>query len=495
MVARGQRAVLYVPIVAGDQVVGFLCAIERRHSRRFTKADEALRCALAAEAAWRSRAPVPSTGSIPRTASSASARGRGGDRVERRSAYHAVDYRRTARADPGRRLVGCLRLPRRRRRARGDRLLPGLRGAERLRLAGPALQRGVVARGPRHGAPAPAAARYYDYSRLSFEDFVAMAAWGEKATLSVPLVYGDEVFGVLDVAESRYPRRFTADEVRLAEAIGAQAAVAIHNARAFDEAERRNADLATLLGVAATLSSAVDRAACWRPSPGTFARLWARPAPRSTSTTPRGAPSSWSPPTRRHAASTPRLVRHLPAARRPAARRAASTTAEWSAVQPATPSARRSRGGLRAAATPASSGCRWSTRTRCSVCSGEPRRRPTASYSQRRDRPGDGIAAQAAAALQNARAYERLEQERAALRRPEPAPVGLRRAVGPDARPALRGAADRPARPRPARDPRVQSVGDLPLRSRRGSSSAWSRRSAARPRSTSTTPRRRSPHA
>ncbi len=51
MVARGQRAVLYVPIVAGDQVVGFLCAIERRHSRRFTNADEALAAQLAAEAA------------------------------------------------------------------------------------------------------------------------------------------------------------------------------------------------------------------------------------------------------------------------------------------------------------------------------------------------------------------------------------------------------------------------------------------------------------
>ena len=125
--------------------------------------------------------------------------------------------------------------------------------------------------------------KYYDYSRLSFEDFAVMAAWGEKATLSVPLIYGDEVFGVLDVAESRYPRRFTADEVRLAEAIGAQAAVAIHNARAFDEAERRNADLATLLGVAATLSRGRPRHRARRPSPGTCARPWARRAPRSTS--------------------------------------------------------------------------------------------------------------------------------------------------------------------------------------------------------------------
>ena len=75
--------------------------------------------------------------------------------------------------------------------------------------------------------------RYYDYARLSFEDFASMAAWGEKATLSVPLVCGGEVLGVLDVAESRYPRRFTPAEIRLAEAIGTQAALAIRNAEGF----------------------------------------------------------------------------------------------------------------------------------------------------------------------------------------------------------------------------------------------------------------------
>jgi len=73
-----------------------------------------------------------------------------------------------------------------------------------------------------------------------------MAVWGEQATLTVPLICGDEVLGVLDVAESRYPRRFTADEVRLAEAIGAQAAVAIHNARAYERLETERVALARL---------------------------------------------------------------------------------------------------------------------------------------------------------------------------------------------------------------------------------------------------------
>ena len=98
-------------------------------------------------------------------------------------------------------------------------------------------------------------------------------------------------------------------------------------------------------------------------------------------------------------------------------------------------------------------------------------------------------------ALQNARAYERLETRARRARPAQPATVRLRRALGPDARPARRGPADRSARPGPARGPRVQPVGDLPLRRRRTSSSGRSRPSAARPRSTNTTPPPRSPPA
>ncbi|HMK93640.1 MAG TPA: GAF domain-containing protein, partial [Thermoleophilia bacterium] len=51
MAARRLRAVLYVPIVDSDEVVGFLCAVETRHARRFTHADEAFAERLAAEVA------------------------------------------------------------------------------------------------------------------------------------------------------------------------------------------------------------------------------------------------------------------------------------------------------------------------------------------------------------------------------------------------------------------------------------------------------------
>ena len=114
-----------------------------------------------------------------------------------------------------------------------------------------------------------------------------MAAWGEKATLSVPLVYGDEVLGVLDVAESRYPRRFTADEIRLAESRSATRRLLPSTTRGCSKRpQRRNAELATLLGRGgdAELDGRPARRSR-RPSHGICARPCTRPAPRSTTTT------------------------------------------------------------------------------------------------------------------------------------------------------------------------------------------------------------------
>ncbi len=243
-----------------------------------------------------------------------------------------------------------------------------------------------------------------------------MAAWGEKATLSVPLVCGDEVFGVLDVAESRYPRRFTADEVRLAEAIGTQAALAIRNARAFDEAERRNADLATLLGVAATLTSAVDRGSVLaaiarhlREALGsTSAEVYQYDtARRSLELVARdsGAPGDAECTGISMLSDDPLLAACIDE-RRVVAVQAGEPDRT---AQPAGGPARRCAGselwvplvyqdevlGLLAS------------------CDAAPDRR----YSQEEIGLATAIAAQAAAALQSARAYERLEQERAALTR------------------------------------------------------------------------------
>jgi len=106
--------------------------------------------------------------------------------------------------------------------------------------------------------------KYYDYASLSPDDLEQMREWGEKATLSVPLVFQDEVVGLIDVAESRYPRTFTDAEIRLVTAIAAQAAAAIYHARLFTESRRRNEELAAMLGAAQTLTSAGDLEAVLR---------------------------------------------------------------------------------------------------------------------------------------------------------------------------------------------------------------------------------------
>jgi len=57
--------------------------------------------------------------------------------------------------------------------------------------------------------------------------------WQEQSALMVPLVVGDAVVGVLQIGETAYPRRFTAQEVGLCVALGEQAAAAIHNAQLY----------------------------------------------------------------------------------------------------------------------------------------------------------------------------------------------------------------------------------------------------------------------
>ncbi len=260
MVARGQRAVMYVPIVAADEVVGFLCAVESRHSRRFTKADDSFATRLAGEAgvAVASARVVDQlhaqnqelrllleTGAA--IASSVDLRATLSTIAERLAQTLGVawsnvyDYH----ADSDElEVIAYYQVPG----------VPSDSDWLERRFTAADWPEGLAA--VRSRTPQ---VKYYDYSTLSFDDFAQMAPWGEKATLSLPLVYGGTVLGVLDVAESRYPRRFTDDELRLAAAIGSQAAVAIHNARLYDEATRRNAELETFLDVAATLSSTADR--------------------------------------------------------------------------------------------------------------------------------------------------------------------------------------------------------------------------------------------
>ena len=74
---------------------------------------------------------------------------------------------------------------------------------------------------------------YRDDPELSSEEHAQMDAWGELSNMSLPLIYKDEVIGLIDVGESRKMRRWTEDDKRVLQAIADQAAIAIVNARAY----------------------------------------------------------------------------------------------------------------------------------------------------------------------------------------------------------------------------------------------------------------------
>jgi diguanylate cyclase (GGDEF)-like protein len=86
-----------------------------------------------------------------------------------------------------------------------------------------------------------------------------MAKLGEKTWLSVPLVYKDEVLGMMILAETARERRFTRDEVRMGRVIGEQAAAALHNARLHRREEDQHRWLAALAEATRVIASRLDR--------------------------------------------------------------------------------------------------------------------------------------------------------------------------------------------------------------------------------------------
>lgn len=79
---------------------------------------------------------------------------------------------------------------------------------------------------------------------------------GIFSQLIVPMVIGERVIGVILWTEGRKSRRFSPDDIRLAQTLVQQAAIAIDNARLFRESERRAREQALLRQVALTLSAA-----------------------------------------------------------------------------------------------------------------------------------------------------------------------------------------------------------------------------------------------
>ena len=72
----------------------------------------------------------------------------------------------------------------------------------------------------------------------------SLERWGEKTCLSLPLRFGDEGLGMLVLGETKRERRYTSEELDVAQGLAIQAAVAVHNARVYRDQQRQNEELA-----------------------------------------------------------------------------------------------------------------------------------------------------------------------------------------------------------------------------------------------------------
>jgi diguanylate cyclase (GGDEF)-like protein len=86
----------------------------------------------------------------------------------------------------------------------------------------------------------------------------SMRAWDELSMLTVPLRFGDETVGLMEIAESRPERSFDTDEIELARALGEQAAAAIRNAKWFRRESWRNERLVKVLEISHRVSASLN---------------------------------------------------------------------------------------------------------------------------------------------------------------------------------------------------------------------------------------------
>jgi len=84
-----------------------------------------------------------------------------------------------------------------------------------------------------------------------------MTAAGDAAVLAVPLRAKGQVIGALSIAD-RLGRRFTSAEADLLQAFADQAAVAVENARLFEEAMQQRRESDVIAALAADINSALD---------------------------------------------------------------------------------------------------------------------------------------------------------------------------------------------------------------------------------------------
>jgi GAF domain-containing protein/CheY-like chemotaxis protein len=93
--------------------------------------------------------------------------------------------------------------------------------------------------------------------RLTAAHRAAYRHGGYRAFLGVPLTLGAQVLGVLSIRTCR-PAGFSSEDVSIATAFAAQAAIALENARLYRQAEARAEKLTTFSALARVMTSAQD---------------------------------------------------------------------------------------------------------------------------------------------------------------------------------------------------------------------------------------------
>jgi GAF domain-containing protein len=80
----------------------------------------------------------------------------------------------------------------------------------------------------------------------------------DPAALSVPITLHNQAIGTIDLYDLAEPRSWSVDDIALATAVVSQAALAIENARLFQETQRRATQLATAAAVAQDATAILD---------------------------------------------------------------------------------------------------------------------------------------------------------------------------------------------------------------------------------------------
>ncbi len=254
----GEKAVLCVPLIAGESVIGALSLIEKEHERRFGADERDLLTLLA----------VPAAVAIQHVR----LRRSWGAQSRRLRSLLATSRAMSSMVEVGP-LLGTIA------EVAGDAL-----GADECAIdiyddASDALTVAAY-----HSARAvdadeflgrtyPLAEYEADKAHLFAREVVeetisdpsldpvnraSMEANGEKTVLSVPLWFEERPIGILAFFATERERHFGAAEIELARALGEQAAAAIHRAQLLERSEAQNTRLSLLLESTRAITSSVD---------------------------------------------------------------------------------------------------------------------------------------------------------------------------------------------------------------------------------------------